>query len=108
MVSLSEFKRLDLRVGEIVSAERMEGTARLMKVEVELGQERRTLVAGVAQQYEPDQLLGMKVIVVANLEPASIRGVTSQGMMLGANCHNGQEIALLTVSRDVPIGTPVE
>jgi methionine--tRNA ligase beta chain len=108
VITLSEFKRLDLRVGEIVSAERIERTARLMKVEVELGQERRTLVAGVAQQYEPDQLLGMKVIVVANLEPATIRGVTSQGMMLGANCHNGQEIALLTVSRDVPIGTPVE
>ena len=108
MITLSEFRRLDLRVGEIVAAERMEGTIRLMKVEVDLGPARRTLVAGVAHQYTPSQLLGMKVIVVANLEPATLRGVTSQGMMLGANCHNGQEIALLTVSRDVPSGTPVE
>ena len=108
MISLSEFKRIDLRVGEIVAAEPIPGVRRLLKVEVDLDQERRTLVAGVAHQYTPSQLLGMKVIVVANLEPATIRGVTSQGMMLGANCHNGQEIALLTVSRDVPNGTPVE
>jgi methionyl-tRNA synthetase len=108
MISLAEFKRIDLRVGEIVAAEPITGAHRLLKVEVDLGQERRVLVAGVAHQYAPTQLLGMKVIVVANLEPATIRGVPSQGMMLGANCHTGQAIALLTVSGDVANGTPVE
>ena len=108
MVSLSEFKCFDLRVGEIVAAEPITGARRLLKVGVDLGQEQRTLVAGVAQQYAPAQLIGMKVIVVANLEPATIRGIVSQGMMLGANCHSGDEIALLTVSRNVPNGTPVE
>ncbi len=108
MITLSEFKRTDLRVGEIIEAAPISGTNRLLKVEVDIGGERRTLVAGVAQQYTPTQLLGMKVIVAANLEPAKIRGIVSQGMMLGANCHTNQEIALLTVSRNVPNGTPVE
>lgn len=108
MIRLSEFKRADLRVGEITEAEPITGTQRLLKVQVDLGREQRTLVAGVAHQYAPTQLVGMKVIVVTNLEPATIRGVVSQGMMLGANCHSGEEIALLTVSRDVPNGTPVE
>ncbi len=108
MITLSEFKRVDLRVGEIIEAVPIIGTNRLLKVDVDVGGERRTLVAGVAHQYTPTQLHGMKVIVVTNLEPAKIRGIISQGMMLGANCHTDQEIALLTVSRDVPNGTPVE
>ncbi len=108
MISLSEFKRADLRVGEITEAEPIVGTQRLLKVQVDLGQEQRSLVAGVAHQYAPAQLVGMKVIVVTNIEPATIRGVVSQGMLLGANCHSGEEIALLTVSRDMPNGTPVE
>ncbi len=108
MITLSEFKRVDLRVGEVIEAVPIIGTNRLLKVDVDIGGERRTLVAGVAHQYTPTQLHGMKVIVVTNLEPAKIRGIISQGMMLGANCHVDQEIALLTVSRDVPNGTPVE
>jgi methionine--tRNA ligase beta chain len=108
MISLDEFKRANLRVGEIVSAEAITGTSRLLQVQVDIGDERRTLVAGVAQHYAPIQLLGLKVIVVTNLEPATIRGIVSQGMMLGANCHSGQEIALVTINRDVPNGTPVE
>jgi len=108
MISLSDFKRMDLRVGEIVAAEPIAGAKRLLKVEVDLRQEQRTLVAGVAHQYAPSQVLGMKVIVLTNLEPATIRGVVSQGMMLGANCHSGGEIALLTVSGGVPNGTPIE
>ncbi len=108
MITLSEFKRVDLRVGEVIEAVPIIGTNRLLKVDVDVGGERRTLVAGVAHQYTPTQLHGMKVIVVTNLEPAKIRGIISQGMMLGANCHTDQEIALLTVSRDVPNGTQVE
>ncbi len=108
MITLPEFKRIDLRVGEVIEAEQIKNTDRLLKVSVDVGGERRTLVAGVARQYTPAQLIGMKVIVATNLEPATIRGVVSQGMLLGANCHTEQEIALLTVSRDVPSGTPIE
>lgn len=108
MISLQEFKRLDLRVGQICEAEPIPGAHRLLKVQVDLGQEQRTLVAGLAAFYSPQQLIGLKVIVVANLEPATIRGVQSQGMMLGAGCSDGEDVALLTINKDVPIGTPVE
>jgi methionyl-tRNA synthetase len=108
MISIQDFKRLDLRVGQICKAEPIPGANRLLKVQVDLGQEQRTLVAGLAAHYTPQQLIGLKVIVVANLEPATIRGVLSQGMMLGAGCHDGQDIALLTINKDVLNGTPVE
>ncbi len=108
MINLQDFKRLDLRVGQICEAEPIAGARRLLKVQVDLGQEQRTLVAGLAAYYTPEQLIGLKVIVVANLEPATIRGVPSQGMMLGAGCSGGQDVALLTVHKDVPNGTAVE
>lgn len=108
MVSLQDFKRLDLRVGQIHAAEPIPGSRHLLKLQVDLGQEQRSLVAGLAAYYAPQQLIGLKVIVVANLEPATIRGVLSQGMMLGAGCSQGQDVALLTVNKDVPNGTPVE
>ena len=108
MINVQDFKRLDLRVGQISAAEPIPGADRLLKVQVDLGQEQRSLVAGLAAYYTPQQLIGLKVIVVANLEPATIRGVLSQGMMLGAGCSDGKEVALLTVNKDVPNGTPVE
>jgi methionyl-tRNA synthetase len=108
MVSLSDFKRIDLRIGEIVAAEPIPGTARLLKVQVDLGPEQRTLVAGLAHAYTPHELIGLKVIVVANLEAATIRGVRSQGMLLGAGCSDEQDIALLTITKSVANGTPVQ
>ncbi len=105
---MQDFKRLDLRVGQICEAEPIPGARRLLKVQVDLGREQRTLVAGLAAYYKPQQLIGLKVIVVANMEPAIIRGVLSQGMMLGAGCSDGQDIALLTTNKDVSNGTPVE
>jgi len=107
MISLDDFKRLDLRVGEIVSAERIPGSARLLRVDVDLGTERRTLVAGLAEHYPPGSLNGFRVIVLTNLEPAVIRGVRSEGMLLGAGCTGGAP-ALLTVTRPVPSGTAVQ
>lgn len=108
MINLSDFQHLDLRVGEIVAAEPTPGTEHLLNVQVDLGSERRTLVAGLANYYTPHQLIGLQVIMVANLEPTTIRGVVSQGMMLGAGCSDGQDLALLTVNKPVTNGTPVE
>jgi methionyl-tRNA synthetase len=108
MIGLQDFKRIDLRVAQIVSAEPIQGADRLLKIQVDLGVERRVLVAGLARHYSPGQLMGMRVVVLTNLEPAMIRGVVSQGMMLGAGCSGGNEVALLTVNKDVPNGTPVE
>ncbi len=108
MVTLQDFKRLELRVGQIRAAQPIPGAQRLLQVQVDLGQEQRNLVAGLADYYAPEQLVGLKVVVVANMEPATIRGVLSEGMMLGAGCSGGQDVALLTVNKDVPNGTPIE
>ncbi len=108
MIGMQDFQRLDLRVGQIRSAESIPGARRLLKVQVDLGQEQRTLVAGLAAYYQPQDLMGLKVIVGANMEPAMIRGVLSQGMMLGAGCSGGRDVALLTVNKDVANGTAVE
>src|SRR5512142_2597983 len=108
MISVQDFRRMDLRVGQIREAEPIPGAIRLLKVQVDLGQEQRTLVAGLAAHYQPQELIGLKVIVLANLEPATICGIQSQGMLLGAGCHDRAEIALLTINKDLPNGTPVE
>lgn len=107
MIALDDFKRMDLRIGEIVVAEKLAGSARLLRLEVDLGGERRVLVAGLAEHYRPEALLGSKVVVLANLAPAVIRGVESQGMLLGAGCA-GTAPALLTINRAVPNGTAVQ
>lgn len=108
MIGMQDLKRLDLRVGQIRDVEPIRGAHRLLKVQVDLGPEQRTLVAGLARHYTPEQLIGLKVIVVTNMEPATIHGILSQGMMLGAGCRDGQDIALLTINKDVSNGTPVE
>lgn len=107
MISLDEFGRIELRVGEIVVAEPIPGSDRLLKLTVDLGVERRTLVGGLAQSYAPAELQGLKVVVAANLAPARIRGVESQGMLLGVGCEEAKAVALLTVNRPVPNGALV-
>ena len=107
MITLEEFKRIEIRVGEILTAEPVSGTDRLFRLTVDLGKERRTIVAGLAQSYAPDELSGMKVVVVANLTPVRIRGIESQGMLLGVGCEEVKSVALLTVNRPMPNGTLV-
>jgi methionyl-tRNA synthetase len=106
MITIDQFRQLELRVGEIVAAERVMGADRLLKLTVDVGDETRTLVGGLGTGYQPEELLGLKVVVAANLQPATIRGVVSQGMLLGAAC-DGPKPALLTVTHPVPNGTPV-
>ena len=76
--------RIDLRVAEILTAERVPKTDRLLKLGIRIDEEERTVVAGLAARYEADQLVGRKIIVVANLRPAKLRGIESQGMLLAA------------------------
>ena len=92
-VSFKEFQKLKLRVARIVAAERVAGADRLLRLEVSLGDERRQLVAGIAQHYEPEALVGRQIVVVANLEPAKIRGVESEGMLLAAT-EDGHAVLL--------------
>jgi methionyl-tRNA synthetase len=105
MITFDEFKKMDLRVGEILKAEKVEGTDKLVKMEVDIGTEKRTMVAGVADVYAPEELEGKKVIVIANLKPAVIRGIESQGMLLAAEIE-GKAI-IPSFDTDVPTGAKV-
>ena len=104
LVSFADFQKLDLRVARVLTAEPVEGADRLLKLQVDLGTEKRQVVAGIAEHYTPDALVGKQVIVVANLEPATIRGIESQGMVLAGS---GDAVVLATLEEDMPIGTQV-
>ena len=106
MISFKEFQRIDLRVGKVVEAQRIEGTDKLLKLMVDIGEEEpRQIVAGLAPAFGPEDLLGKNVVIVANLEPARIRGVESRGMLLAAG--EDEPLALVVVDRDCPPGTKV-
>ena len=108
-IDIDTFRQADLRVAQIVAAEPVEGATRLLRLQVDLGTERRQLVAGIAAFYGPEQLVGRKIVVVANLQPARIRGVESQGMLLAAGGRApGAALGLLTVDDAIPNGTRVE
>ena len=89
-ITIEVFMGIDLRVATILAAERVEKSKRLLKLEVDLGTERRTVVAGIAEVYEADDLVGRTVVVVANLKPAKLMGVESNGMVLAASLEGGK------------------
>lgn len=104
-MTIDEFRRVDLRVGKIVSAERVEGSEKLVKLQVDIG-EPRQLVAGIGKAYEPEALVGREIIVVANLEPRELMGLTSQGMLLAAHGDDGVPF-LLMPDKEVPPGSAI-
>ncbi len=105
-ISFEDFSKIDLRVGKIVSAERVAGTEKLLKLLVDIGEkEYRQILAGIAPWYEPEDLVGRLIIVVANLKPKKIRGLISQGMLLAADTP--EKPILLTVMENVPPGTRI-
>lgn len=104
-VPFSDFKKLDIRIGEVIEAERIEGSRKLVKLIVDLGSERRQLVAGLAEHYEPEELIGKQIVVITNLERRKFMGVESQGMLLAA-VVDGRPVLLKPEER-VPPGTPV-
>ncbi|MEA2070388.1 MAG: methionine--tRNA ligase subunit beta, partial [Asgard group archaeon] len=104
-ISFNEFQKLDIRVGTIKKAERIEGTDKLLKLQVDIGSETRQIVAGIAEKYEVDELIGTQIALIVNLEPAKIRGVESNGMLLAADAE--PEISILTPIREVPNGSKI-
>lgn len=102
MIDIEHFKTVELKVGTVATAERIEGADRLLKLTVDLGGETRQLVAGIAQDYAPDSLVGRQVVVVANLKPAKLRGVESQGMVLAATVEGGKAVLLQPDAEVVP------
>ncbi|HLW61296.1 MAG TPA: methionine--tRNA ligase [bacterium] len=104
-ITIDDFNKVDLRVAEVLEAKRVAGADKLLELRIKIGESTRTLVAGIAQQYAPESLIGRKIVVVANLQPRRLRGVESQGMLLAAN--DGTRAVLLAPDSDVPSGVRV-
>jgi methionyl-tRNA synthetase len=107
-IAIEDFQKVRLRTAKILVAERVPKSNRLMRLEVDLGDERRQIVAGIAGQYEPEALVGRNVVVVANLRPAKLMGVESNGMVLAASVGEAGAPVLLDVPADVPPGSKVK
>jgi len=105
MISFEEFQKIDLRVGKIVEVEKVEGTDKLLKLKVDLGAEKRQLVAGIAKFYQPKDLIGREIVVVVNLEPKILKGIESQGMLLAAD-FEGRPVLLKPDAKVLP-GTKI-
>ncbi|MEM9415123.1 MAG: methionine--tRNA ligase subunit beta [Planctomycetota bacterium] len=109
-IQYDDFAKLDLRVATVVEAEHHPNADRLLKLQVDLGEEKRQICAGVKQFYNPEDLVGKQIIVVANLAPRKIRGEESNGMLMAASAMEGEELAdvvLLTPGKPVPAGSSV-
>jgi methionyl-tRNA synthetase len=103
-ITIDDFAKIDLRVGQILSAERIQGADKLLKLQVDLGNETRQVLAGIAKYYAPESLLGKKIIIVSNLQPRKMRGLESQGMLLAASVGAEDKPVLATFLEDVPNG----
>jgi len=104
-VSYEDFKKLDLRVAKIISVEKIPGKTKIVKGVVDLGSEKRDVIIGGAEFYQPEELVGRTVIVVANLEPKKLAGVESNAMLLAADVNN--KPYWLTVTEEVEPGTKI-
>jgi methionyl-tRNA synthetase len=103
-IGIDDFVKVDLRVGRVVSAERVKGADKLLHMKVDIGEEQpRTIVAGIAESYPPEQMLGRKVVIVANLQPRKLRGIESNGMIVAASVEGGKPV-LAGFLEDVPVG----
>jgi len=105
MISFDDFMKLDIRIGTVTAAEKVQGTDKLIRLEVDLGEETRQVVAGMAQTYTPEDFMGKQVPILVNLEPRKLRGIESQGMILAADV--GGKPIMLIPEREVPPGSAV-
>lgn len=106
MATYDDFKKLDIRIGRILTAERVEGSEKLIKMEVDFGVEKRQIVAGIGKTFAPEDLVGKEAPFVVNLEPRTLCGVESQGMILAASSED--QVALLQPSQELPPGSIVK
>ena len=103
-ISIEDFAKVELRVGQVKVAERVKGADKLLRLEVDLGTEVRQVVAGIAEAYAPETLVGRKVVIVVNLAPRKLRGLESNGMIVAASPEGGKPV-LASFLEDVPVGT---
>jgi len=106
IISYDDFTKLDIRVAKIVSTAKIPGKTRIIKGTIDLGEEKRDVIIGGAEFYEPEDMVGRQVIVIINLEPKKMAGVVSNAMLLAADVNN--KPYWLTVNEDVPLGTQIK
>jgi methionyl-tRNA synthetase len=107
-ITIDDFLKVELRVGEVKVAERVKGADKLLRMEVDIGNEVRQIVAGIAKAYEPEKLIGRKVVIVANLQPRKLRGLESQGMIVAASLGDEGQPVLAGFLEDVPVGAKLK
>ncbi len=107
-ITIDDFAKVELRVGVVKSAERIQGADKLLKLMVDIGDEVRQVLAGIALGYTPEELVGRKVVVVANLAPRKMRGLESNGMLLAASAGADGKPVLCTFAEDIPVGSKVK
>ena len=105
-ISIDDLAKIELRVAHVVEAEKVEKADKLLKLQIQIGDEKRQIIAGVAQHYSAEEMIGKKIIVVANLQPATIRGIESNGMLLAAEDEDGR-LSLVGLDRDVKDGAKI-
>jgi methionyl-tRNA synthetase len=103
-ITIDDFVKVELRVGQVKSAEKVKGADKLLKLEVDIGSDVRTIVAGIAEKYSPENIIGMKVVIVANLQPRKLRGIESNGMIVAASIGDKGQPVLASFLEDVPVG----
>ena len=108
-ITIDDLAKIDLRVGEVVEASRIEGADKLLKLRVDVGEaEPRQILAGIAQYYPPETLVGRKIVIVANLKPRKMRGLESQGMLLAASLGEEGKPVIATFTEEVPAGAKLK
>ena len=105
-IAIDDFAKVELRVAEITACEPIKRAKKLLKLTLNDGEGTRTVASGIAQYYTPDQLIGRHIVLVANLKPAVLCGVESQGMILAADCKGSDEVRVIFVD-DIPAGSKV-
>lgn len=105
MINFDDFKKLDIRIATILEAEFVPETDKLLKLKIDLGDEQRELVAGIAENYKPEDIIGKQVPILTNLEPRTIKGIESQGMILAVSADN--KIALLHPDKNIVNGSKI-
>lgn len=103
-IGIEDFAKVEMRVGQILTAEPVVGAQKLLKLTVDIGSEVRQVVAGIAEHYKPEQLVGMKVVIVVNLQPRKLRGVESNGMIVAASVGPEGKPVLVTFKEEVEVG----
>ena len=105
MIAFDDFKKVELKIAKIVEAEEVAGAEKLLKLQIDLGTEKRQIVAGIKKSYQAKDLIGREIVVVVNLEPRMVMGIESNGMLLAASDEGGP--VLLRPDKDVPPGSGI-